>query len=70
MHDKISVRGVLLDNKENQIRNIVQLDSTEDVVNFTTWRPFNTGDPLDVVLAMDSRVPISLASGTVDTEWD
>ena len=63
MYDRISVKGVLLDNKENQLRNFVHLDEYDNLVKFTTWRPFNTEDSLDTLVQLDSSLPLSIASG-------
>ena len=63
VHDRISVRGVLLENKEEHLRNFVHLDAFDNKVKFTTWRPFDTGDPLDTLITLDGPLPLSIASG-------
>lgn len=68
--DRISVHGVLLEDKKNQMRNFVHLDDYTDRVRFTTWRAFGTKDPLDQVLALNSKMPISLAAGKSGTSWE
>ena len=70
VHDRISVRGVLLENKVEHLRNFVHLDDHDDLVKFTTWRPFDTGDPLDTLVVLDGPVPLSIASGRKDQEWE
>lgn len=70
MQDRISVHGVLLDNKVNHLRNFVHLDDYQNRVFFTTWRSFDTEDPLDAVLAFDTVMPFSIASGKTDSDWD
>ena len=69
VHDRISVHGVLLDNIDDHLRSLVQLDDAEKKVRFTTWRPFDTNDALDWVIKLDEIIPISIASGSADTEW-
>lgn len=63
VHDRISVRGVLLENKEEHLRNFVHLDDHDNRVKFTTWRPFDTGDPLDTLVLLDEPLPLAVASG-------
>ena len=70
VYDRISVHGVLLENKENQMRNYLKLDDHQNRVTFTTWRAFDTKDPLDQKLAFDSKMPFSIASGKVGTPWE
>lgn len=60
VHDRVAFKNVLLDNKAdlnqhaNLLRNSIKLDDTADLVHFTTWRPFDTQDPLDAVLKLES----------------
>ena len=68
--DRISVHGVLLENKTNQLRNMLVLNDNLNRIQFTTWRAFDTKDPLDTLLRLDSEVPFSIASGSKNTTWE
>ena len=70
VYDRISVKGILLENKVNQLRNFVHLDDYDDLVKFTTWRAFDTADPLDTLVKLDAALPLSIASGQKDTTWE
>ena len=63
------MHGVLLDNIENQLRSTVQFVDGERI-EFKTWRLFNTGDPLDVVINPDEELPLMIASGSSETAWE
>jgi len=64
------VHGVLLENKANQLRNFVHLDDHDNQVHFTTWRLFDTSDPLDSLIAIEGALPLAIASGKKTTEWE
>ena len=70
VHDRISVHGVLLDNKVQHLRNFVHLDDHDNRVKFTTWRPFSTGDPLDRVVKLDDELEFGIAFGQKGVEWE
>ena len=76
VHDRVAYKNVLLDNKvdlnqhANLLRNSIKLDDSADKVHFTTWRPFDTLDPLDAVLKLESQFPFTLASGSSLDQWE
>ena len=70
VHDRISVNGILLEHSENSLRNYVHLDDFDNLVKFTTWRPFNTNGALNATIKLGSALTISFASGTIDTSWE
>ena len=65
--DRNAVNGILLgERRYNQLRNLVSLDDVDDVIHFTTWRAFDTQDPLDRAVELDSVLPLAIASGSID----
>lgn len=54
VHDKISVRGVLLQNPQEDVSLVSPLEVNKGKVHMSTKRAFDTDDPLDTVIKMDS----------------
>ena len=64
------MKNVLFDNLENNLRSAITLDSATDTVSFTTWRSFDTQDDLDEVLLYNKSIPMSIASGDIESTLD
>ena len=54
VYDKISVRGVLLQNPHEDISLVNPYEVNKGKVHMSTKRAFDTKDPLDTVIVMDS----------------
>ena len=69
--DSIAVHGVLLANIDNHLSTTVEIDDVNNKVEFTTLRAFDTQDPLDTIVKLDSTFQLSIASGSAaNVEWD
>ena len=70
--DQITVNGILLPtNDHDHLRVTMVTDEEQNKIEFTTLRAFDTKDPLDTVVKLDSLFKLSIASGeTSTTEWE
>ena len=69
--DKIAVNGVLLPNLYDHLRVGIDVNAEQNTIEFHTLRAFDTKDPLDTVVKIDSLFDLIFLSGdTATTEWD
>ena len=60
----MTIRDTLLQDNKDLLRSNVRLDEDNDKIEFTTWRPLDTGSIIDRLIILDTIVPISIASGS------
>ena len=69
--DQLSVKGVLLDTPNDHLTTTKVLDIVNSTVEMTTKRAFDTKDPLDKVVDMDSMFQLTFAMGEkLSTTWE